>query len=82
MICKTHPCLKLTCMIGADLVPISHVSSSHQLDCSLHVGVIVGMLRHNGGAAMQRALLDRSQFRCDGCHYTRWTCYASTITDA
>ena len=36
----------LTGMIGGDLVPISHVSSSHQLDRSLHEVVTVGMLGH------------------------------------
>ena len=62
MICKMHPCLKLTGMIGADLVLISHVSSSHQLDRSFHEVVTVGMLGHRSGAAMKRALLERSQF--------------------
>ena len=46
MICKAHPCLKLTGMISADLMPISHVSSSHQVDRSLHEVVTVGMLGH------------------------------------
>ena len=43
---KAHPCKKLTCMIGADLMPTGYVSSSHQLDRSLHEVVTVGMLGH------------------------------------
>ena len=46
IICKAQPCLELIGMIGADLVPIANVSSSHQLDRSLHEVVTVGMLGH------------------------------------
>ena len=46
MIFKAHPCLKLTGIVGIDLMLISHVSSSHQLDCSFHEVVTVGMLGH------------------------------------
>ena len=40
------PCTKLTCMIGADLMPTGYVSSSHQLDRSLHEEITVSMLGH------------------------------------
>ena len=43
---KAHPCKKLTCMIGADLMPTGYVSSSHQLDRSLHEEITVSMLGH------------------------------------
>ena len=46
IISKVRPCANLTGMIEADLVLISHVSSSHQLDRSFHEVVTVGMLGH------------------------------------
>ena len=36
MICKAHSCAKLTGMIDADHMPISHVSGSLQLDHFFH----------------------------------------------
>ena len=53
IICKAQPCIKLTGMIGADLVPISLVSSRTHLDRIL--------ARGDQHQAMQRAVLERSQ---------------------
>ena len=53
MIFKAHPSTKLTGMINADLVPIGHVSSSHQLDLTLHEMIIFtirGTCRRGGGS--------------------------------
>ena len=44
MIWKARPCGKLTGMIDADLVPISHVSLSHQVDRIFHEEIIFTML--------------------------------------
>ena len=43
-ISKACPCAKLTGMIDADLVPISHVSLSHQVDRIFHEEIIFTML--------------------------------------
>ena len=43
-ICKARPCVMLTGMIDADLVPISHVSGSHQIGRILHEVTIFTML--------------------------------------
>ena len=54
IICKAQPCIKLTGMIDADLVPISHVSNSHQLGLVLHEVItftVGGRSRRRGGAA-------------------------------
>ena len=48
-------------MIGADLVPISHVSSSHQLARVLHVVITVAVVGRHVDAAVQCALLERDQ---------------------
>ena len=40
MICKARPCGKLSGMIDADLVPISRVSSSHQIGRIFHEVII------------------------------------------
>ena len=61
MICKAQPCAKLTGMISADIVPISHVSSSHQLARVLHVVITVAVVGRHVDAAVQRALLERDQ---------------------
>ena len=54
MIWKARPCGKLTGMIDADLVPISHVSGSHQIGRILHEVIIFTMLvtRCRRGGAM------------------------------
>ena len=54
MIWKARPCRKLTGMIDADHVPISHVSSSHQIGRILHEVIIFSMISarcRRGGAA-------------------------------
>ena len=54
MIWKARPCRKLTGMIDADLIPISHVSNSHQLGRVLHEVItftVGGRSRRRGGAA-------------------------------
>ena len=61
MICTALPCTKLTCMISADLVPISHVSSSHQLARVLHVVITVAVIGRHVDSAVQRALLERDE---------------------
>ena len=48
-------------MIGADLVLISHVSSSHQLARVLHELITVAVVGRHGNTAVQRALLERDQ---------------------
>ena len=54
MIWKVRPCGKLTGMIDVDLVPISHVSGSHQVGRILHKEIIFTMLvtRCRRGGAM------------------------------
>jgi len=54
MICKARPCEKLTGMIDADLVPISHVSGSHQLGRTFHEVIIFTVIvtRQRRGGAM------------------------------
>ena len=47
--------------MGADLVPISHVSSSHQLARVLHELITVAVVGRHVDAAVQRALLERDQ---------------------
>ena len=48
-------------MIGADVVPISHASSSHQLARVLHELITVAVVGRHVDAAVQRALLERDQ---------------------
>ena len=43
-ICKARSCAKLTGMIDADHVPISHVSGSHQVGRIFHEEIIFTML--------------------------------------
>ena len=53
MTCKVHRCTQLTGMINTDLVPIGPVSSSHQLDLTLHemiIFIISGTCRRGGGS--------------------------------
>ena len=54
MIWKARPCGKLNGMIDADLVPISHVSGSHQVGRIFHEEVIFTVLvtRCRRGGAM------------------------------
>ena len=54
MIWKARPCGKLTGMIDADLVPISHVSGSHQLGRTFHEVIIFTIIvtRQRCGGAM------------------------------
>ena len=54
MIWKARPCGKLTGMIDGDLVPISHVSGSHQVSRILHEDIIFTVLvtRCRCGGAM------------------------------
>ena len=61
IIFKPRPCAELAGMINADLVPISHVSSSHQLARVLHVVITVAVVGRHVDAAVQRALLERDQ---------------------
>ena len=53
-ICKARPCAKLTGMIDADLVPISHVSGSHQTGRIFHEVIIftITVTRRRRGGAM------------------------------
>ena len=54
IISKVRPCANLTGMIEADLVPISHVSGSHQLGRALHEVIIFTIIvtRCRRGGAM------------------------------
>ena len=54
MICKARPCGKLTGVVDADLIPISHVSGSDQFGRILHEVIIFTMLvtRCRRGSAM------------------------------
>ena len=61
IISKARPCAKLTGMIEADLAPISHVSGSHQLGRTLHEVIIFTIIMTRQRAAVQCALLARSQ---------------------
>lgn len=67
MICKARPCGKLTGMIDADLVPINHVSSSHQIGRIFHEVIIFTIIvtRCRRGGAMCSAFTDQAD-RVDG----------------
>ena len=57
MIWKARPCRKLTGMIDTDLVPISHVSGSHQFSRIFHEVIIFTIIAaQQNDAAVQCAL--------------------------
>ena len=43
ILCKPRPFVKLTGMIDADHVPVSHVSGTHQLGCFFHEVIIMSI---------------------------------------
>ena len=67
MIWKARPCGKSTGMIDADLVPINHVSSSHQIGRIFHEVIIFTIIvtRCRRGGAMCSAFTDQAD-RVDG----------------
>ena len=67
MIWTARPCRKLTGMIDTDLVPISHVSGSHQFSRVFHEVIIFTIIvtRCRRGGAMCSAFTDQAD-RVDG----------------